>query len=113
MFKYYVKRTIRKIIAIPFFIIFTIVNLIAKPMSAILRFISPSVAIATLGIAGITFFNGGDLFITILSIILSILFTSLYIISPHMPTFVNNKYIKLKKIVFYPIVIRPPVRFTV
>jgi len=112
MFKHYVKRIIRKITVIPFFIIFAIVNLIAKPISASLRFISPFAAIAAFAIAGITFLNSGGLFITILFIILSILFVSVYIISPYIPAFVKNTYIKLKKIVFYPIVIRPPVRFT-
>lgn len=112
MFKHYIKRTVRKIIAIPFYFIFSIANLIVKPVSVLLRLISLPGAMVTLLIAGINYFNSGILNITLQFIIMAILSGVTYIFAPYLPSFTHNKYNRLKNIVFYPIVIKPPVRFT-
>lgn len=113
MFKHYVKRTIRKMIAIPFFLIFGVISLVVKPVSLLLRLISLPCSIVALAIAGINLFNNGPLNITALSFIICVSSGFVYITMPYFPSFVYTKFKKFKKIVFYPIVIRPPVRFTV
>ena len=112
MFKHYVKRTIRKIIAIPLFIIFTFVSLVIKPFSALLRLASlPCSALAVI-VAAINFFNSGVLYVTLQFFAVAGLFIAIYLVAPYFPAYVYNTRYNLKKIVSHPIVIRPPVRFT-
>ena len=112
MFKHYVKRTIKKAIAIPLFIFFTLVSLIIRPVSALLRLVSLPFSVLGVGVAAVNFFNNGFYNITFQFLALAGLFAVIYIIAPYFPAFVYNTRYNLKEIVSRPIVIRPPVRFT-
>lgn len=112
MFKHYVKRTIRKMVAIPLFIVFALASLIVKPMSALLRLVSLPCSVLAVVMAAITFFNSGLLSITLQFLLAAGLFTVIYIVVPHFPSFVYSTRYNLKEIVRRPIVVRPPVRFT-
>ena len=113
MFKHYVKRTIRKIFAIPLFLVLFIVKLVIKPLTAILRIISLPLSVIAAGMAAITYFNNGSLTIIIQMLLLAGIFTGTYIVAPYLSSFVLSKYYKTKETVLRPIVIRPPVRFTI
>ena len=112
MFKHYVKRAVKKVVVLPFFIILFIVRLIIKPLSALIHFISIPLSIITTGIAAIIYFNNGALNVIVQTLLLSGIFIGIYLITLKISSFTYRTYNKLYAIVSRPIVIKPPVRFT-
>ena len=111
MFKHYAKRTIKKLFAIPLWIAFIIISLIAKPTAFILRLFSVPYAIVALADAVMKYMQSG-INITIAQPLLIVLaMVIIFVVAPHIANWTRNIKFKLKNVALRPIVVRPKVRY--
>lgn len=113
MFTHYVKRTIKKIISLPLWLIFNLIYLIVKPLSKALRLLSFPGTILAVIVASVVFFNEGFTILTVQILIAALVMALIYAVAPYIPYWVYNAKYVLKQLALRPIVIRPPVRYTV
>lgn len=112
MLKHYIKRTIKKIFAMPLWIIFNVIHLIAKPLAKLLRFVAFPGAIIAVVVAAINFFNEGLSLATTQVLVFALAMAIGYAVAPYLASAVYGIKTALKRAALRPIVVRPPVRFT-
>lgn len=112
MLKHYIRRTIKKIFALPLWIIFNVIHIIAKPLARLLRLVAFPGTILGVVVAAINYFNEGFSLLTTKVLIFALAMAIGYAVAPYLASAVYSIKTALKRAALRPIVVRPPVRFT-
>ena len=112
MFKFYMKRTIKKLLAFPLWLVFILLDLIAKPLSLVARIFSLPVAL--LSAVGIYMsYNAGMNGMMMQYGLTAVIAVVLFFAAPHIASWIYYTKHDLKETALFPIVVRPKIRYKV